>query len=81
MNTYVFKVLLYIDMFIAALIWRDSGVTISSFTGLALQRSTPPLWARLLGGFLNRLQPGHCASAIIHDRARAHAALVILGES
>ena len=80
MNGYGFKVLLYIDMFIAALIWRDSGVTISSFTGLALRRQSPPLWARVLGGILNTLETNHCESAIAHDRERAKAALTILGE-
>jgi hypothetical protein len=76
---YVFKVLLYFDMFIGALIWRDSGVTISSFIGLALRRTTPPRWAIILGGILNRLQAGHCELAIARDIASAHKSLVILG--
>lgn len=81
MNGYIFKVLLYVDMFVAALIWRDSGVTISSFTGLALRKPKPPRWAALLGGLLNGLQPGHCESAIAHDLIRAKEALTILGAS
>ena len=78
-NGYVFKVLLYFDTFIAALIWRDSGVTISSYTGLALRRPTPPIWAIVLGRWvLNRLEANHCELAIAHDRQRAQEALEIL---
>jgi hypothetical protein len=81
MNGYVFKVLLYLDVFVAALIWRDSGLTISSLTGLALRRDTPPIWAIILGRwFLNRLQTNHCELAITHDRARAKEVLAILGD-
>jgi hypothetical protein len=77
---YVFKVLLYIDMFVAALIWRDSGVTISSYAGLALRQPTPPIWALILGrGILNKIQANHCELAIEHDIERAKEALVILG--
>ena len=79
-NGYAFKVLLYLDTFIAALIWRDSGVTISSYTGLALRRPTPPIWAIVLGRWvLNQLQANHCELAIEHDIIRAREALVILG--
>jgi hypothetical protein len=77
-NTWVFKVLLYFDMFIGACIWRDSGVTISSYCGLSLRKKSPSLWAKLLGGALNKLQKGHCESAITHDIVRAQAAIVIL---
>lgn len=73
-----FKVLLYFDIFIGACIWRDSNITISSFTGLALRNPRPALWAQLLGGLLNTLQPGHCESAIQHDVQRAITALGIL---
>jgi hypothetical protein len=55
-------------------------VTISSFTGLALRRQTPPIWAIVLGRwFLNRIQTNHCELAIEHDIVRAQAALAILG--
>lgn len=77
-QTWGFKVLLYFDMFIGACIWRDSGVTISSFTGLALRQATPPMWARVLGSILNTLQPGHCESAIQHDVQRSIEAIGIL---
>jgi hypothetical protein len=77
-NTYVFKSLLYLDMFLCALIWRDADVTISSMTGLELKRPKPRLWARLLGGALNRIQKDHCQKAIRSDIARAQAALAIL---
>lgn len=77
-NTYVFKVLLAIDIFVAALVWRDDGVTISSYCGLALRKETPPIWAIVLGGALNLISPGHCESAILHDTERADAAKAIL---
>jgi hypothetical protein len=78
-QTWGFKVLLYFDMFVGACIWRDSDITISSFTGLALRKQTPPVWAVVLGALLNKLQPGHCESAITHDQQRALEALTILG--
>lgn len=80
-NGYAFKVLLYFDMFIGAIIWRDSDVTISSFTGLELRKPKPRWWAILLGRyFLEKIQKGHCESAITHDIGRAQAALEILGD-
>ena len=84
MNTqtgYVFKVLLYVDVFWCGVIWGDSDVTISSMTGLELRKPAPKLWARVLGGVLNRLQAGHCEGAIAHDADRAKQALLILGQS
>lgn len=79
MNGYLFKVLLYIDMFVGALIWRDSGVTISSYCGLELRKPSPRWWARGLGGALNWIATGHCESAIAHDIGRSQEALAILG--
>jgi len=76
---YVVVVARCIDFLVAGVIWRDYGVTISSFTGLAMRRPAPPLWARMLGGFLNFLEPGHCELAIACDIERAQAALQILG--
>ena len=77
-NSYAFKLLIAIDMFVCAVIWRDSGITISSMTGLNLRRPTPSLWAKGLGWVLNHIQSGHCELAITHDISRAKAALVIL---
>lgn len=77
-NTYAFKVLLALDIFVAALLWRDDDITISSYCGLALRKPAPALWARVLGGALNWISPGHCESAISHDVDRAHTALIIL---
>lgn len=81
MNTqtgWIFKVLLYLDVFVCGVIWGDSDVTISSMTGLELRKPAPQWWAAALGGVLNRLQPGHCESAIAHDTARAQAAIQLL---
>ena len=77
-NGYVFKVLIAIDVLIADLIWRDSDITISSFTGLALRKTSPPLWAKILGWTLNHIQTNHCELAITNDALRAKAALAIL---
>jgi hypothetical protein len=78
-NTYVFKVLLAIDIFVAALVWRDDDVTISSYCGLELRKVTPAWWATVLGRyFLEKIQAGHCESAITHDILRAKLALQIL---
>jgi hypothetical protein len=75
---YVYKVLLFLDLFVCALVFRDPDVTISSETGLAMNRAKPPLWARLLNGALNLVQPGHCQKAIAADILRAQAAIVYL---
>jgi hypothetical protein len=78
-KTYVFKVMLYLDMLGCSLIWRDADLTISSMTGLALRKLAVPRWAAVLGWVLNKLQPGHCELAIADDIARAKAALAQLG--
>lgn len=77
-RSYWFKFLIAVDMLIATLIWRDADITISAFTGLALRKETPPIWAILLGGFLNWISTNHCSQAIADDAARAYAALAIL---
>jgi len=76
---WIFKVLLYFDVFWCGVIWGDSDCTISSMTGLELRKPSPQWWARVLGGILNTLQAGHCESAIDHDIKRAIQALNILG--
>lgn len=75
---YVYKVLLFLDLFVSALFWRDPDVTISAETGLAMQRSKPPLWAKLLNGFLDLIQKDHCAMAIEDDIHRAQTAISYL---
>lgn len=77
-QTYAFKVLLFFDMLVCALIWRDTGITVSSMTGLALKQPSPPRWARWLGWALNKIEPGHTAMAIVNDISRAQSALFIL---
>lgn len=77
-NGYGYKALLFIDLFFCALLFRDPDVTISSETGLAMQRAKPPLWAKLLNGFLNLIQPGHCQMAIVADIQRAQTAITYL---
>ena len=75
---YAYKVLLFMDLFISALTFRDPDVTLSAETGLAMQRANPPLWAKLLNGMLNRIRQGHCAQAILDDIARAERAITYL---
>ena len=75
---YAYKVLLFIDLFACALIFRDSDVTISAETGLAMQRAAPPLWARALNSFLNLFHKGHCRMAIAADIDRAQTAIAYL---
>lgn len=75
MHNYGYKVLLYIDLFCSALLFRDPCVTISAEAGLAMQRAKPPLWAKGLNGFLNLIRKGHCAAAIQNDIDRAQTAI------
>lgn len=75
---YAYKVLLFFDLFISALIWRQGDVTISAETGLAMLRAKPPLWAKLLNGFLNLFRKGHCIAAINDDIERAKNAIIYL---
>jgi hypothetical protein len=77
---YAVTVLRALDIFVGTLIWRDYGVTISAMTGLELRKPQPAKWAKILGGFLNGISPGHCEGAIASDRLRAKQALAILGD-
>lgn len=69
-----------IDILVCSWIWRDYDVTISAMAGLELRKPQPAQWAKILGGFLNWLQKGHCEGAIASDRLRAQQALAILGD-
>lgn len=73
MSSYAGKVLIYVDVLVAGVIWGDSDVTISSLTGLERRKPQPALWARLMP-----LTTAHCEGAILNDRARAFAALRLL---
>ena len=74
-KNYLYKVLLFLDIFICALVFRDPDITISAETGLAMQRTQPPLWALLLNEFLDLIRKGHCAQAITDDIERAQIAI------
>jgi hypothetical protein len=77
--SYVLKVLLYLDQLGEALLWRDSGLTISARCGLALRHPNAHNGAwRWLGGVLNWMERGHCEGAIANDGKRAREALRIL---
>lgn len=77
-KNYLYKVLLFLDIFVSSLLFRDPDVTISAETGLAMQRAKPPLWAKFLNGFLNMIRQGHCAQAINDDIVRAQTAITYL---
>jgi hypothetical protein len=77
-KNYVYKVLLFFDIFLCAILFRDPDVTISAETGLAMQRANPPWWARRINGFLNLFHKGHCAEAILDDITRAETAIAYL---
>jgi hypothetical protein len=77
-KNYVYKILLFLDLFVSALTFRDPNVTISAETGLAMQRAKPPLWAKLLNGFLDLIRKGHCQAAIGDDIERANTAIAYL---
>lgn len=77
-KNYAYKVMLFLDIFICALVFRDPCVTISAETGLAMQRAKPPLWAKLLNGFLDKIRKGHTTTAINDDILRAQNAITYL---
>lgn len=80
-KNYLYKVLLFLDLFISALCFRDPDVTISAETGLAMLKPNPPLWAKMLNGVLNLIRKGHCAQAIQDDIERAKNAIAYLTRS
>jgi hypothetical protein len=70
MKTFAGKSLLALDKFVAALVWRDTGITISSYCGLALRKKEPGFGnviLRNIGRGLNSLSPNHCEEAISGD--------------
>lgn len=80
-NSYVMVLARTVDILFCGWIWRDYDVTISSMCGLELRKPSPRLWARVLGGALNKLQRGHCEAAISADTHRAMDALLMLHTS
>jgi hypothetical protein len=77
-KNYLYKILLFLDILVCALVFRDPDITISAETGLAMQRAKPPAWAKLLNGFLDLIRKGHCAKAITDDIERARTAITYL---
>lgn len=76
-SNYIHKAMLYIDIFLCALITRNPDMTISARCGLYCRRH-PPLFWFLLGKCLEALQKGHLEMAIAADKARAEDALKLL---
>lgn len=77
-KNYLYKVLLFIDIFLCAILFRDPDVTISSEAGLAMQRAKPPRWAKVLNWILNKIQTDHCTLAVAADISRAQTAIQYL---
>lgn len=83
---YVLTVLIGIDQLGSAVFFGRNDITISALCGLALEGKPDilgfPLWKmktlRVLGRILNKIQKGHCLSAIKSDKARATSTLAIL---
>lgn len=67
-----------IDLLFAGWIWRDYGITISSFTRLEMRKVSAKRWARVLNGFLNLFEKEHCEKARLADIERAETAIKIL---
>lgn len=79
-NAYTMVIARAVDIFFCSIIWRDYDITISSMCGLELRKGAQAKWwAKVLGGFLNWLQAGHCELAIQADITRIQAAAIILG--
>lgn len=72
---YVFKALLYLDIFACALLLGRADMTISARCGLELRAPTGNWLLRGLGHVLNLLQAHHCELAIADDVARAKQAI------
>ena len=73
-QTFVGKVLLYVDIFACSVVSRDPGVTISSHCEVALATKQPGLAQailRALGRTLNRIDREHTAESLSGDTARA----------
>ena len=77
-NTYAILLARTVDIMLSGWIWREYGVTISSMAGLELRKPQPARWARILGAILNRIQAGHCESAIQDDLYRARRVIDLL---
>ena len=80
-NGYLFKILLYLDVFVGSIFARDPDVTISSYCGLALRDANGNRLLRLLGRGLNAISAGHCEDAIRTDISRAQEAIARLSAS
>jgi hypothetical protein len=78
-KAYAVAVARCVDLFAAGIAWRQYGVTISSFCGLAMREADPPAWARSLNAMLNAIEKDHCELAIACDIKRACDALRTLG--
>ena len=80
LHKYGITALRALDIFISTLIFRDYGITISSWCGVEIQKAKPKKVAIVLNKFLNFLQLNHCELAIEADIRRAHDSLAFLAQ-
>lgn len=79
-NSYTMVIARTIDIMFCGWIWRNYDITISSMCGLELRKgAAAKRWAKILGGFLNKCEAGHCELAILADIARLQEAGITLG--
>lgn len=67
-----------VDILLAAAVWRQYDITISSHCGLALRNPSGNRLLRGLGRLLNTIQRNHCELAIQGDMERAKEAITAL---
>ena len=77
-KTYVHHVMLYIDIFLCALLTNNPNMTLSARCGLNMRRKDAPKRWTILGATLNKIQNNHCELAITADLDRSLVATKIL---
>lgn len=78
-KTYGGKVLLFIDDLLCALLWRNTGISISGMTGAYMRLPNPPQWAVKLSRMLSKVNPpNHCEEARLGDIERMKESIEIL---
>lgn len=84
LKRYLLRVLLYLDILVQSLLWRDPGLTISTRCCLAWRTFDNSLSGRFLqrlGRLINKIEPGHCEASADGDLARASKTIrTILGQ-
>ncbi len=85
-GTWTFNLAFGLDLFAAAIVFGQFGLSVSTMAGLVRDGRAAPLKLRLWQeDFLRWLEPrlsaAHCADALIFDRQRAKTVLQLLGDT